>query len=442
TMTDNFMVRDPEYPTDMPSASLYKAKFAFQWAQDLESPEGTFTDIFFKMLYKNILTANTCIESLDIMEGTDKEKEVLKGQAHFTRAYGYFVLANTYAKPYNEASADDLCVPLITSTTPSLKSYPRNTIKEVWDLITDDIEIAVDALSKDEGHRSVYELNYKAALILASRIFLFKEEFDKVIYYGERYLGISPELKNITAVTTSPSGTGANAIKTFLYPFENNEIAWTFSKMTGAAQEGTYWFFTSDKTIFSPICMGASANIDDALINIYEANDRRKNHWFVPPTGVPGGLLVSITYSPTKVSYYDNIRFSQNMRTAEVYLNLAEAYARSSTPNNNGAIELLNTLRANRIASYTPITAANFTSTNSLLDFIIEERRRELCFEEFHRWWDLRRYGMPSITHDWLGEVYVLAEKDPAYILNFPKEELDFNKLLEPNIRPVRSKIN
>lgn len=441
-MTDNFMARDPQYATTVANTKADYCKYAFQWAKDLETPEGIFTDNLFRTIYKNILAANICIEALDKMTGTEDEKNVLKGQAYFTRAYGYFILANLYSKPYNEANDDDLCVPLITSTVPSLNRYPRATIKEIWDLISRDIEISVEALAKDKVKRTFYEINYKASLILATRIFLYMEDFQKVITYGEKYLLITSELKDISAITTSPSGSGSNATKCFLYPFENNEIAWTFGPMTGASILGTYWYFTSDKVGLSPICMGASAGVEGALIDTYTSTDRRRNWWFVQPSGQPGAILASVVHQPTKFSYYDNVRFTQNMRTAEVYLNLAEAYIRSSNPQNSTAVTYLNTLRSKRIGSYVPLTVAGFANKEALLKFTLEERRRELCFEEFHRWWDLRRSGMPAITHYWLADKYVLNEKDPAYLLNFPKEELDFNNLLVPNNRPERPKSN
>jgi len=126
------------------------------------------------------------------------------------------------------------------------------------------------------------------------------------------------------------------------------------------------------------------------------------------------------------------------MRTAEVFLNLAEAYARQPTTDANRSIELLNQLRNNRIEDNASLTVDDFSGNGSLVKFIWEERRRELCFEEFHRWWDLRRTGQPVIEHTLLGETYELKEKDPAYILNFPKEEREFNPGLVPNNRPTR----
>ncbi len=441
-MTDDVMTIDPQCETEVFNEKAIYCKYAFQWARDLENPEGTFKDNLFKHLYKNILTANTCLEALDDITGTDEEKNVLKGQASFIRAYAYFVLANLYAKPYNEASSADLCVPLMLATAPSLNSYPRATVQEVWDLISEDIATAVECLSKDTEDRMCFEINYKSALILASRIFLYKEEYDKTIDYGETYISISPELRDISSITTSPKRSGTNTPTSFSSLLDNNEIAFTFSEISSSTGSGTYLYYTSAMIALTDICIGVSADIEGALVNTYEANDRRKTYWFILPTGIPGDILKYPNYSPGKLSYYDGTRFSQTMRTGEVYLNLAEAYARSDNPNNEKSLNYLNTLRSKRIASYTYLTQADFGTQQNLIDFIWSERRRELCFEEFHRWWDLRRTGQPSITHTWMNDKYVLEDHDPAYILNFPKEELEYNSLLIENERPDRNKIN
>jgi hypothetical protein len=441
-MTDDIMTIDPQYETSVSNEKAAYCRYAFQWDKDIENPEGTFKDNLFQHLYKNILTANTCLESLEAMTGTDEDKNILRGQASFVRAYAYFILANLYSKPYNEASAEDLCVPLITNTTPSLKSYPRATIEEVWGLISQDIETSVECLSKDTDQRSYYEINYRCALILASRVFLYMEDYSKSILYGEEYIRLYPALKDITSITISPKRSGANTPVSFSIPAENPEIAFTFNPISSMSGSGTYLYYTSSAVAMTDICIGASAGIERALIDTYGTNDRRKTYWFVQPSGSPGTILAYPSYCPAKVSYYDGARFSQNMRTAEVYLNLAEAYSRAETPNTSKALDCLNALRSKRIYQYTNLTGADFSNNTALTQFVWEERRRELCFEEFHRWWDLRRTGQPSLTHTWLSDTYVLEEKDGAYVLNFPKDELEFNKLLVENERPDRAKIN
>jgi len=66
------------------------------------------------------------------------------------------------------------------------------------------------------------------------------------------------------------------------------------------------------------------------------------------------------------------------------------------------------------------------------------ERRKEFFLEGF-RWFDLRRYGMPAITHRYQHEPgeavlhYTLKEKDPMYTLPLPNSILQRNQALKQN---------
>lgn len=85
------------------------------------------------------------------------------------------------------------------------------------------------------------------------------------------------------------------------------------------------------------------------------------------------------------------------LRLAEMYLIAAEA--EHQLGNDNGAIENINVLRT-RAAKKTPVdyTAdmqvkqSEITSAGSMLDFILDERARELAGEHL-RWFDLKRTG-------------------------------------------------
>ena len=408
------------------------AGYAFKWGADLEASDGSFTDGLFQYLYKNIFVANNCLIEADKATGTAEERKVLKGQAHFLRAYGYFYLANLYAQAYNEAKPTDLCVPMNLEASPTLRRYNRATIREVWDLIKSDIEQAVKLLADDKVSRRVFEVNYKAALLLASRIFLYMEDYESAILYGERFLALHPALYNITGVTRWPI---------HLFPFpgpegsyftiaKNPEIVFTLGK--------NELFGTSYESIMaSPpneayMTFSISKDVPRALLGLYTPSDNRFIYWFARPTsGYPA-------WKPMKVSLFEKIATKEFFHSSEVYLTLAEAYARKANPDNTRALNLLNQLRNNRIKSNTELNVTDFPDQPSFIRFIWEERRRELCFEELHRWWDLKRTGQPALEHAYLGKNYRLNAKDPAYLLNFPKQEFQYNPALIPNFRPVR----
>ena len=131
------------------------------------------------------------------------------------------------------------------------------------------------------------------------------------------------------------------------------------------------------------------------------------------------------------------------IRTAEAFLNRAEAKVLAEASDTEGALKDLNELRRHRILGYQDVS---ITDPTLLLEEIRNERRLELCFEG-HRWYDLRRYGMPAIYHDFRTSLanpllrYTLQEKDPLYTLPFPSVVVDNNVLLEQNVsalEPIR----
>ena len=146
-----------------------------------------------------------------------------------------------------------------------------------------------------------------------------------------------------------------------------------------------------------------------------------------------------------KQRWNGTVRPANTLRVSEAYLNRAEAYAQKSD-GMASALADLNKLRGYRIVGYTDV---NISGQAALLDEIRLERRLEFCFEE-HRWFDLRRYGMPSISHRYKDRstdawtVYVLKEKDPLYTFPIPNSMLEKNIMLEQNAcayEPVRTGI-
>ncbi|MDR1415098.1 MAG: RagB/SusD family nutrient uptake outer membrane protein [Odoribacteraceae bacterium] len=426
----------------------------YQWQENVEGIN--FVNTNYRYLYNQVMVANICLLSVDDSEGTLEEKEILKGQASFSRAFAYLMLANLYAKPYNKAQPDDLCVPLKDDFTPSLEVKSRATIEQVWNVITEDIEAALKLL-EDKKINNIHEISYPAALVLATRIYLYKEDWAKAIECGEKFraLGRYP-LHDISAETTSGDiryttrNNYADNVRKFL-SVGNTEVAWTFGYNYVSGSTDVYRQAYTPSTVSGAtgnVCVYYRVSAKDPATGIiwqYATGDRRKVYWFyAPPTPTTGVPTYRYDYITTKyertVNYLDGC-FA--FRAGEIYISLAEAYARRGDAGDQAkAIEVLNELRVKRFdpSLYVALQASDFGSDQALVDFIWQERRRELCFEELHRWWDLRRTTQPQIVHQWKNSAtYTLEAEDDAYVLQFPRAELDYNgSALEPNPRPNR----
>ena len=131
--------------------------------------------------------------------------------------------------------------------------------------------------------------------------------------------------------------------------------------------------------------------------------------------------------------------FGRCLRLSEAYLNYAEANAMLGGEYTTEAIYALNTLREKRFDPE-DFEEETFATQEELIEFVREERRRELCFEG-HRWFDLRRWGMPAITHTWHNsadesDTFRLEEGDLLYTIPIPDEAMEMNAKLEQNELP------
>ena len=109
--------------------------------------------------YVMISTANALINKADLLSATsdftDEEKLVFaryKGEALFTRAFGYFNLVEHFSKPYTQTDPNAAAsgVPLVTTYDPTgdQTKYPgRATLAETYALIESDLQAAYDALN-------------------------------------------------------------------------------------------------------------------------------------------------------------------------------------------------------------------------------------------------------------------------------------------------------
>lgn len=447
----------PESNKTLEDSKVETYASCYRWDADIEAT-GQLTDKACYGLYRQAMVANICLEGSETCEGTREQKQILKGQAAFSRAFAYLMLANLYAKPYASAlhgktDPNELCVPLKPTSVPTLETFGRATMGQVWGQIVSDIDTA---LLKLKGQRILnrYEIRYPAALVLAMRIALYMEEWDKVIAYGEEFLDLGqyPLYDISTRTTSGPKITPDEDFPVLKFlNADNSEVVWSFGYALSnkdvyhSALVANYVVATYIKYLR---CSSLGAN---SLIQQYETGDCRLSYWFYAPfraaTDIPTLYCDYLTCKVYSNSYDSKREFQSTFafRTGEVLLSLAEAYARKPQPEPNKAIQHLNDLRRKRFtaATYHDLTAGSF-SEQDLIQFVWNERRRELSFEELHRWWDLRRTTQPRIEHRWRnGTKYVLEEGDPAYVLDFPEKERSFNGAkLVPNVRPYRPELN
>ena len=449
-MTDDVEIGPFERPAaegqmgfDLPNGG--EGRRAFRWEEDMER-NGLF-DNFWAQRYRNILGCNTIISRLPHMIYTEAQTGLfhsLAAQAYTLRAYHYFALINVYALPW---SPENLGMPgVVWRDSPEISTEPRrrSTIGEIYAHIEADLARAEEHMAKAQASANRHLIGPIALQLFKTRVALFQEKWDEVIRIGENFLIDNASILNLNLWREDEMGF-ESAAHPYIFDLNNNpEIVFTFGNAQGVrflSPGLSVWSFGFRVSRAVPFGHPNHPAPNVPLLSLYTEDDLRRQAYF--RRDIMEDDVVTRFHWSYPVKYKAaSAGYAENWRTVEVYLNVAEAHARRANGVSQEAINLINMLRRNRIrtASFEEKTVGDFANKEELVKFIWDERRRELCFEEHHRWWDLRRQGTPRIEHrefvsNTTFEVYILPQGHPNYVLQIPRSETEFNEHIVGNRR-------
>lgn len=413
--------------------STYYGYFCWQWEvgrnyqkTSLASDAG-----LWNTLYERINIANIILAEIQDMERKNEEEELdawrIQGEAHFLRAQFYLFLVNIYGDAYAPSTAaSKLGVPLklteyVEHDPDKNVQFERATVKEVYDQIVRDLEEAVDCFEKGSKPQSIYRSSKEAALLLLSRVHLYMQNWEGA---RDRALEMLESKSTLSSVIDSV---------VFLTP-ESMEVIFT---------QGAQNLKHGISGVGGEFC------VTRELYDLYDDTDHRKEAWFAVNRDSIG---LDFKYDRSDAESYLGDIFM--LRTAEAYLNAAEAYAMLGDVAN--ASTYLNDLCRMRHDRYENQTFG----ADEIVQEVRDERRRELCFEG-HRWFDLRRYAVceqapykRTIEHLFplydtdnrnvfqAAEIYRLEVDDPAYTFAIPKAVLEFDQGMPDNPREIREYVS
>ena len=236
------------------------------------------------------------------------------------------------------------------------RKFVRESVAEIYRQIESDLKEAITCFKASNLTKTCFRWNLPATYLLASRVSLYKKEYDKAIEYATYVIAAQPQLYDLSAMSDDD----------YFLNEKNPEILFTY---------GYY--------LVSYYAWLAKCNfpISDDLQALYGDNDWRLTHFFYKRRAV-------YTARKSETSGTTGI-YGYAFRTAEAYLNRAEAYAGKG--DKDKALQDLKTIREKRLKVYEEVQAV---TKEDVIRRVREERRRELSFE-FHRWFDLRRWDRP-----------------------------------------------
>ncbi len=350
-----------------------------------------------------------------IVNGTPAERDQLKGESYFLRALNYFELHRVYSyEPGKEVSGWNEGVILRTTPTEGASNADlraRSTNLEGYQLMEADLLEAINLLPEPTGLAAgqfPYRASKMAARALLARLYL---------YWG-RYGDAATQADLVLAYTQSPLTTAATWNGSWaLAPHPESIFEASIAASDWSGVDGPN---NSMNSIMTNQLSGSQYVLAGSpeLIAAHEVGDVRLTR-FVNTAG-------TLDKYQTRKWPGELGQFRENIpiiRRAEVLLIAAEAKARNN--NEAGATTAINLLRTNRGLTATTATGA------ALLTVIMNERRIELAFEG-HRFYDLKRLGLP-ISKSAASAAPALVPSDFRILGRLPLDQVVLNKNMAQN---------
>lgn len=421
--------------------------------------------------YQTINNANVIISNVEgaaTAGMSQANRDYINGEARFFRAYAYNILVTCFGR-----------VPLITAPLKEPKTdFVRASLDDVNGQILSDLVFGanrlpdIESVKTNSKGRMYARPNKYMAMQLLAEVYLRINQPAQAEIWANAIINSGRFKLIATRYGTRATQPGDYYSDMFWYGNQrrsqgNTEAIWVFEMenpsvvvggITGSPQQRRQWgaayyqiagMKITDSLGGRGICRLRLNNW--VAYQLYEANDIRNSQWNirrkywyntpgaanygqpVVPGNDPLDTLIRLCPHTTKWYQYDpNDEFGFAMikdiilmRLGETYLLLAEAQVRQNR--RPDAAATLNILRGRAGAS--TVTAAQMT-----MDFILDERVRELIGEENRRM-TLMRTGTLVDRATRLNGAYVNGIAAKNLLLPIPRSEIDLNKdaVLEQN---------
>ncbi|WP_295231579.1 RagB/SusD family nutrient uptake outer membrane protein [uncultured Chryseobacterium sp.] len=312
--------------------------------------------------YIGIQQANIILNRIDaIQDMAQATKSNRIGEMKFLRALMYFNLVRVFGD-----------VPLVTKETTNVNDYfgqGRTPVSEVYAFIEKELKDAIPLLPAATTQKG--RVTKAAAMGILGKVLITENKYTDALPYLSQIEGLGYSLL-------------FDVSKIFDVTNKNNaEIIFDvqFASGINGNSEGSPAF-----QLFSPSGTVAGAKGHNLptkeIYNLYTDDDKRKSAYIgLTSNGIPYTKKIVKT-SNVIADGGSNIVV---LRLADVYLMIAECYAKANDLSNANVY-------LNKIKSRAGIASVNLVSQQALLAEIDKERRLELVGEG-HRWFDMVRTG-------------------------------------------------
>lgn len=380
-------------------------------------------DQYWAECYRAVSVAN---EALDIISKVSDPQNynAQKGEALLARAYAHFMLVNYFCKFYDpQQSNDSPGIPYVLEPeTVVIKQYERKTVNYVYQMIEKDLLEGLPLISDGSYSVPKYHFNLAAANAFASRFYLVKKDYQKVVQYANAAFPSNNFGENLRPWNTTYSN------------MSPAELYNTYSRATQSANlllvetSSTYGRYVATYRYGMNYAKWQEISVSEQIINgnaswafpLYTQGDNnylipKLNEYFVRESV---NAEIGLPYVMLPIFTVEEVLF--NRIEANAYLN-----------NTAACLTDLNTYVSKRVDNYNAsthtVTASSMSRffgssnlRNNIVNTVLAFKRIEFV-QEGMRWFDIQRYNVPVTHTTKAGSVISVPANDPRRVLQIPQ---------------------
>ncbi len=385
---------------------------------------------YWKFAYEIIARANNVIANVPSIPMDEALKNRIVGEAKFIRAYSYFNLVNVFGK---------VPLKLLPQLTQGTIHVPLSEVSAIYQQIETDLTDAAAVLPVSYTSADIGRATRGAALAMLGKASLYQQKWSAAISYFQQLdaLGIYrllPKFADNFSLAHENSSESVFEIQQLMN--QNPGTGNGLNQWFAPASEGGYYFNAPTQFLVDAFEKSTTGEVDPRLdASIGRAGQPWLNNDIFNASWSPTGFLTKKHQQPlSEVSSSLKGDGDLNyiyLRYADILLMKAEAF--NENGNADSARANLNKVRERARASFngTPPAdlLANVTTLdrNQLATTIQKERRVELA-QEFHRYFDLMRWGK-TVAETALGPDF---HYETNRYFPIPQKEIDANQAINP----------
>lgn len=380
-------------------------------------------DSYWAECYRAVSVAN---EALSIISKTTDPAQynAQRGEALLARAYAHFMLVNFFSKFYDPAQPNsDPGIPYVTEPEDIvIKKYERKTVAYVYEMIEKDLLEGLPLISDGTYTVPKYHFNRAAANAFASRFYLVKKDYAKVLQYANEVfpgssLGDNLRPWNTTYESLSPQ----ELYNTYSRASQNAnlmlvETSSTYGRYVASYRYGMNFRKWQEISAGEGI-IGGSASWTFPLYTQGDNNYLvpKLNEYFVRESvnaeiGFPYVMLPIFTVEEVLFNKIEANAYLNNTAASLSDLNL---YASKRVDNYDASKHIITANSINRFFGTSNLK-------NGIISTVLAFKRVEFV-QEGMRWFDIQRYAMPVQHVTSTGSVITVPANDPRRVLQIPQ---------------------